>query len=64
MKECSDAKHDLKLDAECCRSCHIDAEDYGYRLMERTVNGDVYEVCCGVGVAIDAALAEPGKDKP
>ncbi len=32
----------------CCMSCHEDADEYGFDLIEHRVHGRRVEVCCGI----------------
>lgn len=46
------------LDCACCGSCHVDADEYGYSLLEIDL-GDVKAwVCCYMAVAYDQLKAK------
>lgn len=47
--DCRDAIADFGLSVRsCCGSCHTDADEFGYELMERECGGKTYRVCCAV----------------
>ena len=47
MKYCSDLALLLPLDADCCTSCHEDADD-GYEMIYQEINGEEYHICCSM----------------
>jgi recombinational DNA repair protein (RecF pathway) len=50
---CAELKEALGLspDFPCCISCHEDADEWGFPLMEVAHQGKDYEVCCEVARA-------------
>ncbi len=50
---CTEVKERFSLNVACCGSCHEDEEDYGYELLEFTIDGEYGLVCCRVHTALD-----------
>ena len=52
-------------EVECCGSCHVDANEYGYDLSEIEIEGEGYfEVCCTVRLEYDKKYNPDTWNKP
>lgn len=57
--DCHEVTTALNLGSVCCDSCHED-QDFGYPMIEQTIERDQIEVllviCCGVSIALDRRM--------
>lgn len=59
MKTCADAN----VDAVCCGSCHVDADEYDMAMCEPTgPDGAEWYVCCAVATALGERWARDAAD--
>lgn len=56
--DCPEFAARLGLECGCCGSCHVDADEFGYRLIELDL-GDVEAwVCCRMAAAYEELKPE------
>lgn len=48
---CNDLRA-IGLNHSCCPSCHSDAEEYGYPLLDQENGDDILYYCCGFAEAM------------